>query len=423
MSSDLLKKWQTKTFILCWVVYASVYFGRVNLSVAIPEIQSVFGWSKTQIGLVGSVFFWTYGIGHLINGYIGDKVSSRIYIFIGVVLIAITNIFFGFSTSLILMIILWALNGFFQSMIWGPMIKTLSYWYENSKRSKIATAISTSMVGGYILAWGVAGKILEQTNWKWVFWAPGIFLLVYAVVWFAGIRNHPKDVGLEDPNASNFAEEAKEDSSEFSSMTLWQIINKSKLWFIVVACAAKGIMKEGISLWGPTFLMETQGLNLKSTIGLILLIPFMNFVGMMFAGWLNKKYKNQDQLTVITLLMISIVTNLCLVKIGQVSAILGLLFLGLSSAMMYGSNTILLGSIPMKFAKYNKTSSVAGFLDFTSYLAAGLTAPLTGLIVDRFGWNGVLILWISVAMLGIAAMLINQYYEKAQKKSVVNFEN
>ena len=203
-------------------------------------------------------------------------------------------------------------------------------------------------------------------------------------------------------------------------MSLWQLINKSKLWFVVAACAAKGIIKEGISLWGPTFLMETQGLNLKSTIGLILLIPFMNFIGMMFAGWLNKKYKNQDQLTIITLLLISIATNLCLVKIGKVSAILGLLFLGLSSAMMYGSNTILLGSIPMKFAKYNKTSSVAGFLDFSSYVAAGLSASLTGLIVDRFGWNGVLVLWISVAALGIAAMMLNQYYENCEKKKAVN---
>ena len=413
MEINVPKKWQNRTFILCWLLYASVYFGRVNISVAIPEIESAFGWSRTQIGLIGSLFFWTYGIGHFVNGYIGDKVSSRLYIFAGLILISISNIFFGFSTSLIMMATLWALNGFFQSMIWGPMIKTLSYWFENSKRNKIATAISTSMVGGYLLAWGVAGKILQMSNWKWVFWTPGIFLLIFSVIWLIGIRNHPKDVGFEDPNKINFAKESKNNCLAYKSMSLWQIINKSKLWFVVVACGSKGIIKEGISLWGPIFLMETQGLNLKSTIGLILLIPFMNFIGMLLAGWLNKKYDNHDKLTVIILLSVSMVTSAALIIFGKFSPLLGLLFLGLTSAMMYGSNTILLGSIPMSYAKYNKTSSVAGFLDFSSYLAAGLSTILTGFIIDLFGWNGVLIFWIVAAMIGVVSLILNLYFEKA----------
>ncbi|WP_105615204.1 MFS transporter [Vallitalea okinawensis] len=418
MRKSAFEKWQIKIFILCWIVYASVYFGRVNISVALPEIQNAFGWSKTQVGMIGSVFFWVYGIGHLINGYIGDKVSSRLYIFAGVVLIAITNICFGFATSLIVMVVLWGINGYFQSMIWGPMIKTLSFWNENKKRGKTATLISTSMVGGYILAWGLAGIIIEQTNWKWAFWSPGIFLLIYAIIWVTGIRNHPIDVGFKDPNEKYFKKESNVEDSKKDSVSFWKVVNQSKLWYVVVACAAKGIVKEGISLWGPMYLMETQGLDLKSTVGLILLIPFMNFIGMLFAGWLSKKYKNQDQITISVLFIISILTNIGLVKVGGFSAVLGLLFLSLSSAMMYGSNTILLGSIPMKYAKYNKTSSIAGFLDFVSYMAAGLTASITGLIVDQFGWNGVLVLWIAITSVGIIAMVMN-HLRVNQKQEVM----
>lgn len=76
METKLLQKWQIRIFVLCWVAYASLYFGRVNLSVSIPQIQDAFRWSKGQIGLVGTLFFWIYGIGQLINGNIGDKISS-----------------------------------------------------------------------------------------------------------------------------------------------------------------------------------------------------------------------------------------------------------------------------------------------------------------------------------------------------------
>lgn len=419
MKKSAFEKWQIKIFILCWIVYASVYFGRVNISVAIPEIQNAFGWSKTQIGMIGSVFFWAYGIGHLINGYIGDKVSSRLYIFAGVILIAVTNIIFGFTSSLIVMIVIWGLNGYFQSMIWGPMIKTLSYWNENKKRGKTATLISTSMVGGYILAWGLVGIIIAKTSWKWAFWSPGIFLMVYAIIWIIGIRNHPEDVGFKNPNEKHFKKKNEIEDLKSDSTSFWKVINKTKLWYVVVACAAKGIVKESISLWGPMYLMETQGLDLKSTIGLILILPFVNFIGILLAGWLSKKYKNQDQITIITLFLISILANIGLVKAGGFSAILGLLFLSLSSAMMYGSNTILLGSIPMKYAKYNKTSSIAGFLDFISYMAAGITVSFTGIIVDRFGWDGVLVLWILVISIGIIAMVMNHLKESSNEKVIL----
>lgn len=412
MEKLTFKGWQRKTFLLCWIVYAFVYLGRVNISVAIPEIQATLGFTKAQVGMIGSVFFWIYGVGHLINGYIGDKVSSRKYIFISLILSGLINIFFGFSASLITMIILWGLNGYVQSMVWGPMIKTLSFWFENNQRGKIATAISTSMVGGYFLAWGLVGVVIGKSNWNWAFWLPGICILIYAVIWFLFLKDKPEDVGFKSPNeeiTSSKNIQNNEDKTN-NSIGLLQLLNKYKLWFIVVVCIAKGIIKEGISLWGPTFLMETQGLNLKATISLILLIPLMNFFGMIFTGWLSKKYNDKDYLTIITLFLISIITNLCLIKMGHLSAVLGLLFIGISSATMYGSNTILMGAIPMKYAKYNKTSSIAGFLDFISYMAAGFSVSLTGLIVDKFGWNGVLILWISTAVLAVVSMFFYRYF-------------
>ena len=83
-------------------------------------------------------------------------------------------------------------------------------------------------------------------------------------------------------------------------------------------------------------------------------------------------------------------------------------FLGMSSAAIYGVNTLLLGVLPLGFAKQNKVSSVAGFLDFSSYLAAGFAAVLTGFLADRYGWNSVLFLWIGATVVGAAAMFLDQ---------------
>lgn len=411
MKQKSLKTWQLRTFILCWFAYACIYFGRVNLSVAIPEIQDFLGASKTQVGIIASLFFWVYGIGQLINGYIGDKVSSRLYIFIGLIVTASANILFGFSTSLIIMVVLWAVNGFFQSMLWGPMAKTITYWVSPEKRSSAAIGISTSIVGGFLMAWGLSGQILEHLNWKWIFWIPGIFILLYSVVWYAGIRDHPEDIGLKSPNKEIYNVNEENDIKTHLNYSLWEVIKKTRLWLVVVACLAQGIVKDGINLWAPTFLMETHNLDIKSTTSLIIAIPVMNFCGVILAGWLNKKFMYREKITTIVLFVIGIFMIVGLNTLGATSIFLGIIFLGLSSAMMYGANTLLLGVIPMNFAKYNKVSSIAGALDFCSYIAAGFAASITGFIVDSFGWGSVLSFWVVVTILGSIALVVSQLYD------------
>ena len=403
---DLLKHGQRRTFVLCWIAYASIYLCRVNLTIAIPEIQNTFAFSKAQIGLIASMFFWVYGIGQLVNGNLGDKVSSKLIIFLGLVVAAVSNILFGFANSLLAMLIFWTINGYFQSMLWGPITKLLSSWYSEEKLSSIAIKISTSMIAGYLIAWWLSAKLLVFSNWRWVFWTPGILILIFSLIWFFNIKNQPKDIGLEP-----ILNSAKSDAESTSNYSLWQVIKETKLWLVVIACFAQGIIKDGIGIWGPTFLMEAHKLDLKSSVGLILLIPIMNLGGIFIAAWLNKKLKYQEKLTTVILFSIGVLMIMGLIKFETSGPIVGLIFLGLSSAMMYGANTLLLGVIPMKYLKYNKVSSVAGFLDFCSYLSAGIAVAITGGIVDNFSWNGVLILWISVAVLGIISLTLNWKYE------------
>lgn len=275
------------------------------------------------------------------------------------------------------MLVFWAVNGYFQSMLWGSVTKTLSYWYSHEERSRVAIAISTSSVSGYIFSWGLSGKILSCMSWRWAFFVPGISTFMYSFIWFFRIKNHPEEVGFESPNIYVNTQEEISNELERPSESLWSIIYKTKLWYIAIACFAQGIIKEGIGFWAPSFIMEKYNLDFVSSV--ILFIPVMNFIGTILAGWLNKKLKYREKLATIILFGVSMIMIFGLVKFGNWGISTALIFLGLSSATMHGANTLLLGVIPMGFAKYSKVSSVAGFLDFCSYLASGFSAFLTEL--------------------------------------------
>lgn len=65
------KKKQNKNIlaiVICWLVYTCSYLGKLGYNANIVLIESEFGASHAESGTVGTVFFFAYGAGQIING-------------------------------------------------------------------------------------------------------------------------------------------------------------------------------------------------------------------------------------------------------------------------------------------------------------------------------------------------------------------
>jgi len=399
---DQIKKWQTRIFIACFIAYTAAYICRVNLSIAIPGIQSEFGFSNASIGLISTSFFWVYALGQLINGFVGDMVSSRTFIFVGLTASALINIAFGLSSVLWMMVLLWSVNGIFQSMLWAPMIKTLSNWFPSKLHNKIVFGMSITTIAGYIIAWGISGLIMNTLGWRWVFWLAALIVISFAFVWYTLVRNKPVEVGLtgitELEEQLNNGEITERQSSKKESLI--KTIFDKNIFLIVLTGAAQGVIKESISLWSPKILMDTFNLSLKSTVAIVLIIPAMNLIGITLAGWLNRTLRSSEQTTIMILMIGSAVASLGMVCFMQKSPALTILMLACNSAFIYGANPLMTTAIPLKYSASNKVATIAGIVDSSIYLGAGLAGVLTGLTVDMFGWSMVFVMWCIVSLLG-----------------------
>ena len=310
-----LQRLQRRMLLLCWVAYALAYVGRVNLSVAIPDLQAALHLDKAQVGLIGSLFFWVYGIGQLVNGHLGDRFSSRIFIAVGLGVAGLANLLFGLSSSLFLLLVFWSLNGFFQSMLWGPISKSLSVWFSHERRGRVIVSISTSMVAGYLLAWGGGGQLVALVNWRWAFLVPGAALLLFVPLWLRWKLDHPRQAGLDSPNPHAWEPAAVlEPAADTPSRVAF--LAGSRLWLVVVACLAQGTVKEGIGLWAPSFLSETLGIPLSDTLVVLLAIPLMNFAGILLAGWLNRAFGHREKSAAAVLFGIAFLSSVGLLLSG-----------------------------------------------------------------------------------------------------------
>lgn len=405
--------WQTRIFLLCWAAYAAAYFCRVNLSVALPEIGAQYGWSRAALGTIGSSFFWAYAAGQLINGYLGDRVSSRWFIGLGLTVSAIINLCFGFATSLSLMVVLWGLNGFFQSMLWGPIMKTLAQWLPDKPTTQVAIRISTSTIAGYFLAWGLSGYLVTRLSWSWAFWLPSAVVSAFAIAWLVLMRDSPAAAGLGELLTGTDEATVTADSGA-SGHSFVKIAAETGIWVLALACIAQGVIKDGISLWGPTMLLEIPGKGVSSALLLSLIIPTMNLAGIYLSGWVTKVLQGQVRPAVSGLLAACAlaVSGLALTRSSLAGS--ALLLAG-ASCFIYGANTLLLTVVPLNYRRYGLTSAVAGTLDAASYLGAAASGMLNGWLADSGGWGQVALIWSAVGL--IAALLVTRSQQRLARRA------
>ncbi|MEG1013241.1 MAG: MFS transporter [Clostridia bacterium] len=397
-----LRRRQLQIFWLCWLLYALAYLGRTNLSVALSSMQGVFSGSKTLLGLLGTLFYWTYAAGKLINGYAGDYVNNKRMIFYGVILAGLSNIGMGLLKTPVLLLLLWSVNGFAQSLLWCNMLRIVARWFTPKQQGTMAVFLNTSIMAGSLLGMGGGGVLISVLPWQWTFLLPGLLLLLGAVLWGRWGQNSAADAGF---TIQTMVQESGAQAEK--PQKLRPFILSSGLLVVMVACLAQGVVKDSIGLWGPVMLEEQHHIGAGAASIMLLVIPVANFFGVLLMGMLNKKGFRTEVLAG----MMMAIGALCLVWLRVcTSTAVYILLLAVISTLMYGVNTLLLGLYPLRFWRENRVSFVSGFLDASSYVAAGASSFMIGQMLDHGqGWSSIFAIWLALTAVGIGALFISKH--------------
>jgi len=130
----LYKKKRLSVILSVIFGYGSFYICRLSLSVAKgPMIQSGVI-NAEQLGIIGSVLLYVYALGKFTNGFIADRANIRKLMSTFLFVSALINILFGLTSSFFLFLILWALNGWFQSGGSAPSVVSICQWFSNKER-------------------------------------------------------------------------------------------------------------------------------------------------------------------------------------------------------------------------------------------------------------------------------------------------
>ena len=390
-------------FAVCWLSYVCCYLCRVNMSSALSKLEQSLGVSSDALGLLGSLFFVVYAVGQLVNGFIGDRISPYLLIPFSILGTASLNLLISRTGSFWTLLVCWGLNGYFQSMLWGPLMRVLSERFPKEENANLALGMSTSIVTGFVLSWSVLGGLLADSPWQQYFRYPGLSAAMMLLVWIALAAGQHRSGSLVLPGRPAAA--GRDRGSGASLAGLVRMVSRSHLWVTAAICICLGLVKESVNLWAPVILTQALHIDVESSFLFIVLIPLANFGGLLLARQLTRRFGRCIYRAVACFFGAAAVSSLLLAGVHLLAdgglPLPEVLLIAAVSASMNGVNSILLSFIPLSFAGENAVSTLVGLFDFSSYLGAAVSSFVLGMLLTGGNWLPITLIWMAVGMLAV----------------------
>ena len=224
-------------FLSATLGYGLYYVCRLSLNVIKKPIVDAGVLSEAELGIIGSGLFITYAIGKLTNGFLADRSNIRRFLAAGLLISALINLVLGFTTSFIVFLILWAINGWAQSMGAAPCVVGLSRWFGDKERGTFYGLWSSSHNIGEAITFIVTAVIVATLGWQWGFRGAAVLGLAGFGIVALFMRDTPQSCGL--PAISVWKGDRPKESAQEDGKTVGEyqkeVLKNPAVWMLALA--------------------------------------------------------------------------------------------------------------------------------------------------------------------------------------------
>ena len=383
---------------LCSVSYLAVYIARNILGAVTPQMIEN-GFVESNIGAISSAYFITYAIGQLINGAIGDKIKARYMICMGLFFAGISNFLFPiFATDETAAIVIYASSGFFLAMIYGPMTKLVS---ENTDPIH-ATRCSLGYTFASFVGSPAAGLLASFLTWKRVFLAGSIALISMAIIAFCIF------LLMEKRGIIKYGQ-YKRDKQKGGSFK--ELFRRRIVKFALISILT-GIIRTSVIFWLPTYIAQYLNFVPEKAAMIYTVATLFIATTAFISVFVYERLKRNMNLTITIMFSVSTLMFLCVYVVKYPVA--NVIFMVLAIMSSNASATMLWSRYCPSLYDTGMVSSVTGFLDFLSYMAAAFANLVFANAVTGIGWGNLILVWMGIVGLGL---IVSLPYRRMFKKN------
>lgn len=379
------RRYRMRIIMAITLAYAVSYTCRLAINIVKKPLidQGIF--TPLELGMIGSALFYTYAAGKLINGFVADHSNVKRLFAAGMILSALCNIAMGFSTLFWATLLIWGLNGWFQSYGAPACVVALASWFSNRERGRYYGIWSTAHSIGEGLTFAVVSAVVAIGGWRWGFWGPGVAAVLAGVAAYYAMADRPRALGLPtvaDWRNDHYAPPAEDVPERGVFATQLSILKIPAVWILALASAANYVTRYAINSWGILYLQEARAYSLAEAGAMLTASTLAGVAGAVAFGFVSDKFFGARRPPANLLFGVIELVGLLLLFFGPNNPVIVFIAVIMFGLGMTGLVTSLGGLFAIDICPKRVAGAALGLVGVFSYIGAAVQEQVSGALID-----------------------------------------
>ena len=273
-------------FFILLVINILNYTDRSVLSAIQTSIQTEFGLTDTQLGLLSSSFLFVYGIATLPLGIWADRGVRKNIVAMCVTVWSCATAIGGLTINFIQLFLSRSVLGIGEAGYAPASLSMIGDYFPKEIRGRMLSIWSIGNLIGTALGLAVGGFVGEHLGWRWVFYIVGIpGLFVAFLIWRAV---EPKRGAFD--SVDNGAVETNTGHGSLGKdlfRVAKQLLHIPTYWVLVIAFICSFFIVGAALAWIPTYVERDFLLSKSQATGIASgVLAGGSLIGTLAGGWL-----------------------------------------------------------------------------------------------------------------------------------------
>ena len=345
----------------------------------------------TDLGILASIYFWTYAALQIPAGIFADVFGPRRVISLALLISGLGALLFAMADSLSLLYVARFITTTGIGVIFVSLIKIQSNWFRAREFATMSGLIVLIGNSGSLLSASPMAFIVESWGWRTAFQLIGVYSLLMALVCWLVVRNRPQDCGLPDVNEIETSEGHPPVSWENSALCIsdWvKIVLKNPLTWppVIAATTLYGVYMAIAGVWWTPYLMQVYHIPRVEAAHHVFLMVIGNMIGAPLLGFLSDRIYCRRWPYIGATLLFAASLALLIFGFGAKPPLLALYLIALLLGVGISGLTLTIACVK-DVNPPQATGIAAGITNCGPFIGAALMQPAFGWVLDR-NWTG-----------------------------------
>lgn len=364
------------------------YVDRGALPIAAPLLKGDLHLSNEAYGVAVSAFFWIYAPVQLFAGWLCDRFSVYKLLAIGILLWAGSTLLMGFAGGFTSLLVLRIMLGVGESLAFPGSSKIIARHVPPERRGVANAALAMGIALGPAVGTLAGGLMVAHWGWRAMFFVFGALTLLWLAPWRRAV--------------SAISDERRYD--EGATVPVSAVISKWPLWSMSIVHSLGNYCFYFLLAWLPLYLTKSRGfsiteMTLLATLGYAVQGACAFAYGH-FSDWWTRSGRSEAAIR--RWMMVSSQTlaaaSILALAFAHSAVEIGILLClaGAASASL----SMNLYAVAQMFAGPRASGTWVGVQNSFGNLSGIFGPIITGIIVDRAGYESAFILTAAIAAFG-----------------------